>query len=81
MVDAHGRKLSKSLDALPVDASDPMPALRAAWQALGQVDMPNVRSVAAMLDAAREAFDPARIPLDAVEAGLDVIALARDRVI
>jgi glutamyl-Q tRNA(Asp) synthetase len=81
VVDAHGRKLSKSLDALPVDASDPLPALRAAWQALGQLDMPNVRSVAAMLVAAREAFDPARIPSHAVEAGVDVIALARDRVI
>ena len=41
VVDAHGRKLSKSLAALPVDPDDPLPALRAAWQALGQV--PDVR--------------------------------------
>ena len=33
---AHGRKLSKSDAALPVDPGDPLPALRAAWSALGQ---------------------------------------------
>lgn len=31
-----GRKLSKSLNALPVDLADPMPALRWCWTALGQ---------------------------------------------
>ena len=35
-VDAAGRKLSKSLTALPVDRSDPLPALLAAWRFLGQ---------------------------------------------
>ena len=34
--DAEGRKLGKSLAALPVDAADPLPALRAAWAFLGQ---------------------------------------------
>ena len=85
VVDTQGRKLSKSLAAMPVDIADPLPALRAAWQALGQVAIANGRSVTAMLDAAREAFDPARIPADAVGVpgadGADVIALARDRVI
>ena len=85
VVDAQGRKLSKSLAAIPVDAADPLPALRAAWEALGQSPVANVRSVAAMLEAAREAFDPSRIPADAVGVpgvvGTDVIALARDRAI
>ena len=81
VVDAQGRKLSKSLAALPVDAADPLPALRAAWQALGQVPIADVRSAAAMLDVAREAFEPDRIPADAVGTGTEVIALARDRVI
>jgi len=81
VVDAQGRKLSKSLAAMPVEAADPLPALRAAWQALGQVAIADVRSVAAMLDVAREAFEPARIPAGAVGTGAGVIALARDRVI
>ena len=85
VVDAQGRKLSKSLAAMPVDAADPLPALQAAWQALGQAAIANARSVAAMLDAAREAFEPARIPAAAVGVrpahGTDVIAVARDRVI
>lgn len=44
IVDADGNKLSKSLASLPVDARDPLPALRAAWVALGQ-------PAAAMADA------------------------------
>jgi glutamyl-Q tRNA(Asp) synthetase len=35
-LDAQGRKLSKSLAALPVNAADPLPALLAAWRFLGQ---------------------------------------------
>ncbi len=85
VVDGQGRKLSKSLAAIPVDAGDPLPALHAAWQGLGQAPISRVRSVAAMLDAARERFDPARIPGDAVGVpggvGAEVIALPRDRAI
>ena len=36
VVDEAGHKLSKSSAALPVDADDPIPALRLAWSALGQ---------------------------------------------
>jgi glutamyl-Q tRNA(Asp) synthetase len=36
IVDARGQKLSKSMAALPVDNDAPLPALAAAWQALGQ---------------------------------------------
>ena len=59
-----GRKLSKSAAALAVDAGDPLPALHAAWRALGQEPalLRGPGSVAALLLAAEAGFDPARIP-------------------
>jgi glutamyl-Q tRNA(Asp) synthetase len=64
VVDGEGRKLSKSLAALPVDGGDPLPALRAAWVALGQPAraLAGAGSVDGTLAAARRAFDPHRIP-------------------
>ena len=64
VVDAHGHKLSKSSAALPVDGDDPLPALRAAWRALGQRPeaWPQGDQMAATLEAAAAAFDPGRIP-------------------
>ena len=64
VVDEQGRKLSKSLAALPVDAGDPLPALRAAWRALGQAPaaLDDAGSVGATLGAARAAFNPSAIP-------------------
>ena len=64
VVDDEGRKLSKSLASLPVDAADPLPALRAAWAALGQDAnaLAGVASRDALLAASIRAFDPARIP-------------------
>ena len=41
VVDAAGRKLSKSLAGLAVDADDPLTALRAAWVVLGQATVSN----------------------------------------
>jgi glutamyl-Q tRNA(Asp) synthetase len=69
-LDGEGRKLSKSLAALPVDAADPLPALRAAWAALGQppAAVAGAGAVDAWLRAARAAFDPAAIPAGPVEA-------------
>jgi glutamyl-Q tRNA(Asp) synthetase len=64
IVDGEGRKLSKSLAALPVDGADPLPALRAAWHALGQ-DADGVAGATTpedFLAAAARHFDPARIP-------------------
>lgn len=64
VVDDEGRKLSKSLAALPVDPVDPLPALRAAWAVLGQA-APALQGIAdrgPMLASAIAAFDPARIP-------------------
>lgn len=40
ILDAHGRKLSKSLDAAPVDRRDPLPSLRLVWSLLGQTAPP-----------------------------------------
>ena len=73
VLDGEGRKLSKSLAALPVDAGDPLPALRAAWAALGQPPAPvaGAGSIDAWLRAARAAFEPAAIqpgPVGAVAA-------------
>jgi len=64
VVDAEGRKLSKSLAALPVDPADPLPALRAAWNALGQDArvLPGTGGAATLLEAAVRGFDAARIP-------------------
>ncbi|MDY0021079.1 tRNA glutamyl-Q(34) synthetase GluQRS [Arenimonas caeni] len=62
VLDAEGRKLGKSLAALPVDAADPLPALRAAWAFLGQDPRrwpagPPERALISALPA----FDAARI--------------------
>ncbi|MEI2454720.1 tRNA glutamyl-Q(34) synthetase GluQRS [Lysobacter firmicutimachus] len=64
LLDAQGRKLSKSDAAQPLDPSDPLPALRAAWHALGQDPEPlaAVATVTQLLDQARVSFSPAQIP-------------------
>ncbi|WP_244243977.1 tRNA glutamyl-Q(34) synthetase GluQRS [Marilutibacter alkalisoli] len=64
VVDAQGRKLSKSDAALPVEAADPLPALRRAWIVLGHdpAALAGASDVPAVLAAARSAFDPSRIP-------------------
>ena len=64
VLDADGRKLSKSLASRPVDAADPLPALNAAWAALGQSPavVPRAGSVEAWQRAALAAFEPAAIP-------------------
>jgi len=64
LLDAHGRKLSKSDAARPLDPAAPLPALRQAWAALGQ-DPAVVRDAAGvtpLLADARAGFDPARLP-------------------
>lgn len=63
VLDGDGRKLSKSLSALPIDPADPLPALRAAWSALGQPRvLDGAGSVTALLDTALLHFNPLRIP-------------------
>lgn len=64
--DAAGRKLGKSLAALPVDAADPLPALRAAWAFLGQHPSawPEGPPQQALMRAVA-AFDAGRVPREA----------------
>jgi len=64
VLDADGRKLSKSLAAVPVDSADPLPALRATWQALGQSEAALIDAATpdALLARALRHFDPRRIP-------------------
>ncbi|MDR0181456.1 tRNA glutamyl-Q(34) synthetase GluQRS [Lysobacter arvi] len=59
-----GRKLSKSDAAQPVDPTDPLTTLRAAWTRLGQPAdaLTEARDVSDLLARARSAFDPVRIP-------------------
>jgi glutamyl-Q tRNA(Asp) synthetase len=67
LLDAQGHKLSKSLAAAPVDASDPLPALALAWHALGQDQAPRAGSAPAMLQAMLRRFEPARLPRRNIE--------------
>ena len=64
VLDAEGGKLSKSLSALPVDGDDPLPSLRLAWRALGQIEgaLDGAGSVDALLARALRTFDTSRIP-------------------
>lgn len=64
IVDDDGRKLSKSLAALPVDDDDPLPALHRAWRALGQPAgaLHGAGGVAAALARAAAEFDAGLIP-------------------
>jgi glutamyl-Q tRNA(Asp) synthetase len=64
IVDADGRKLSKSLAASPIDAEDPLPALRLAWHALGQPEevLRGIGGVERALSMLAAEFDPQRIP-------------------
>lgn len=64
VLDEHGDKLSKSSAAMPVDAGDPLPALRRAWRALGQ-DPAALRAAADVDSLLQEAignFRPQRLP-------------------
>lgn len=59
-LDREGRKLSKQDQALAVDASDPLPSLRAALQFLGQ-SVSTARHPAVLLSQAARDFDANRI--------------------
>lgn len=63
ILDEDGRKLSKSAAALPVNPDNPLPALRAAWAALGQdaAAVAGPSSVEGLLQHAVSGFDSNRI--------------------
>ncbi|GAB3385590.1 tRNA glutamyl-Q(34) synthetase GluQRS [Lysobacter fragariae] len=71
VVDAQGRKLSKSEGALRVDPGDPLPSLAAAWTALGQDPAAIVpgADVADFLSLARTHFNAEQIPRPAQPSG------------
>lgn len=64
MLDEQGQKLSKSSAAVPVDRADPLPALRAAWRALGQTTarLPSHATPESLLSKAASEFDLALLP-------------------
>ena len=64
VLDAQGRKLSKSSAALPVDPADPVAGLRLAWAWLGQPPdaIAHAPDVDATLRSALAAFDATRVP-------------------
>jgi glutamyl-Q tRNA(Asp) synthetase len=64
LLDASGRKLSKSLRSAPVDGGDPLPALRLAWESLGQERgvLAVSEAPSRLLSRALSAFEPDRIP-------------------
>lgn len=64
LLDAPGHKLSKSLAALPVDSTRPLPVLRELWRLLGQAPgaLDQAHDLDALLASAQRAFDPARLP-------------------
>ncbi|HEL2979735.1 TPA: tRNA glutamyl-Q(34) synthetase GluQRS [Stenotrophomonas maltophilia] len=64
LLDAPGHKLSKSLAAVPVDSSRPLPVLRQLWQLLGQAPgaLEAAHDLDTLLAAAQRAFDPAQLP-------------------
>lgn len=70
LLDAQGAKLSKSLAARPVDATDPLPTLRWLWAALGQeaAELEGIDALPALLQRAVAAFQPGRLRRDAIPA-------------
>ncbi|RNF85036.1 tRNA glutamyl-Q(34) synthetase GluQRS [Montanilutibacter psychrotolerans] len=64
VLDAHGRKLSKSDAAQPVDPDQPVAALRTAWQLIGQdaSALAEAGDADALLACALAAFKPQAIP-------------------
>jgi len=64
VLDAQGRKLSKSADSTPVDPADPLPALQHALSVLGQDERAILGSGNAetALRRALAVFEPGRIP-------------------
>ncbi|WP_430389025.1 tRNA glutamyl-Q(34) synthetase GluQRS [Dyella sp. 20L07] len=61
-LDGSSRKLSKSEQALPVDPTDPMPALRKALDFLDLPPLLDARSPAELLARAQTLFDPKLLP-------------------
>ena len=74
LLDTHGHKLSKSDEASPLHASDPLTTLRALWRCLGQAPLndASMRTPGDFLEAAMHAFQPGLIPRHALPASAAV---------
>ena len=71
LLDAQGRKLSKSDAARPVDANAPLETLRMLWAALGQAPITEeFAAPAQFLAAAVDRFDLGRVPFQRASAAL-----------
>ena len=71
LVDARGRKLSKSDAARPVDANAPLETLRMLWAALGQAPIEGeFAAPAQFLSDAVARFDLGRVPVQPASAAL-----------
>jgi len=68
LCDEHGRKLSKSLNALPVNSRNPLTVLRGLWRVLGQntAELDSTVQVAELLQRAVAAFQPSRLPRQSI---------------
>ena len=62
LLDAEGRKLSKSSSALPVDARTPLTTFARLWACLGQQPLYAITSVEEFLQAAVRSFALERVP-------------------
>lgn len=62
VLDEQGRKLSKSLASAPVDPADPLPALRKAWECLGQMPIEDASSPAGFWRRAIGCWRIERVP-------------------
>ena len=78
LLDADGRKLSKSDAARPVDAADPLPTLHMVWAALGQAPMTDAPGrVEAFLQRAAANFRLARVSATPTSAAVHNAAATR----
>ena len=59
---SNGKKLSKQTQALAIDASNPLPALLAAWQFLNQARPAKCETIAQFWQHAELSWDIDRIP-------------------
>jgi glutamyl-Q tRNA(Asp) synthetase len=76
VLDDDGRKLSKQDRSRPVDAADPMPALRTALAFLGLPAVTySAATPSALLQAAVPRFDVGRLTRDSQSAGLSAIGI------
>jgi len=77
LLDVQGRKLSKSLDALPVNPDNSLPTLRRLWQILGQniTELDSALSVAELLQRAVAAFQLTHVPRQSIPIYPDLCTL------